>query len=82
MVAIGLFLSKLFFRKQDDEVIDNKSIDFDAKRNQSSLIPFLLLVAVLVGLILLVLPRFGISLTSLLQKALAFLPLIRGLLPF
>jgi hypothetical protein len=34
------------------------------------------------GLVLFVLPRFGISLMGLLQKAIAFLPLIRGFLPF
>ena len=34
------------------------------------------------SLVLFVLPRFGISLMGLLQKAIAFLPLIRGFLPF
>ena len=33
-------------------------------------------------IVLYVLPRFGISLTGLVQKLLAFLPLIRDFLPF
>ena len=82
MIAIVLFFSKLFSRKQDDEVVDSEAIDFDAKRNKRSPIHFLLLVAVLAGILLFVLPRFGISLIGLLQKVVAFLPLIRGLLPF
>ena len=78
-IAIGLFVSKLFSKKQVDDVIDGEAIDADAK---SSPLPILLLGAVLAGIVIFVLPRFGISLMGLIQKALAFLPLIRGVLPF
>jgi len=45
-------------------------------------LPFLFLGLLVAGLALFVLPRFGISLMGLLQKVIAFLPLIRGILPF
>jgi len=41
-----------------------------------------LLGAVLVGIVLFALPRFGISVMGALQKAVALLPLMRGFLPF
>ena len=81
-IAIGLFISKLLSKKQDDDVIDGEVIDAKAEPNSPSLLPILLIGAVLVGIVLFVLPRFGISVVGLLQKVMTFLPLIRGVLPF
>ena len=81
-VAIGLFIVKLLAKRQDDNVIDGEWVDGDAKPRSPSLLTFVLLGAVLAGTVLFILPRFGISVMGLLQKAIAFLPLIRGLLPF
>ena len=81
-IAVGLFISRLFSNKRDDNVIDGEAIDVDDKPNKPNLLPILLLGLLLAGVVFFVLPRFGISLMGLLQKAIAFLPLIRGLLPF
>ena len=81
-IAVGLFISRLFSNKRDDNVIDGEVIDADGKPNKPSLLPLLLLGLILAGVVFFVLPRFGISVMGLLQKAIAFLPLIRGLLPF
>ena len=81
-IAIGLFISKLFSKKQDDDVIEGEVFDADAQPSKPSLLPVLLLGVVVAGVVLFVLPRFGISVMGLLQKAIAFLPLIRGFLPF
>ena len=82
VIAIGLFVWKLFYKKQDDNVIDGEVFDAEARPIKRSLFPVLLLGVVLAGSMFFVLPRFGISLTGLLQKAIAFLPFIRGFLPF
>ena len=81
-IAVGLFISRLFSNERYDNVIDGEAIDADNKPNKSNLLPTLLLGLILAGVIFFVLPRFGISVMGLLQKAIAFLPLIRGLLPF
>ena len=81
-IAIGLFISKLLSKKQDDDVIEGEVFDADARPSKPSLVPLLLLGVVVAGVVLFVLPRFGISVMGLLQKAIAFLPLIRGFLPF
>jgi hypothetical protein len=81
-IAIGLFISKLLSKKQDDDVIEGEGIDADARPSKPSLLPVLLLGAVVAGFVLFVVPRFGISVMGLLQKLMAFLPLIRGFLPF
>ena len=81
-VAIGLLISKLFFKRQNDDVIEGEVIDADVRPNKPSLLPVLLLGVVIAGVVFFVLPRFGISVMGLLQKAIAFLPLIRGFLPF
>ena len=80
--AVGLFIVKLLSRQQDDNVIDGEVVDVGAKPRRPTFLPILLLGAVLAGIVLFVLPRFGISVMGVLQKAMAFLPLIRGLLPF
>ena len=81
-IAIGLLISKLFSKKSDDDVIDGEVVDADPVPRKPSLLPVLLLGAVIAGVVLYVLPRFGISVMGLLQKMLAFMPLIRGFLPF
>ena len=81
-IAVGLFISRLFSNKRDDNVIDGEVIDADGKPNKPSLLPLLLLGLILAGVVFFVLPRFGISVMGLLQKAITFLPLIRGMLPF
>ena len=81
-IAVGLFISRLFSHKRDDNVIDGDVIDADGKPNKPNLLPLLLLGLILAGVVFFVLPRFGISAMGLLQKAFAFLPLIRGFLPF
>ena len=81
-IAIGLFISKLFSKKKDDAVIEGEVVDADARPSKPSLLPVLLLGVVFAGVVLFVLPRFGISAMGLLQKAISFLPLIRGFLPF
>ena len=48
---------------------------------QPSLLPFVAGV-VLAGIVLFILPRFGISVMGLLQKAMTLLPFVRGFLPF
>ena len=80
-IAVGLFISRLFATKRDDKVIDGEVIDGDKKSNKPNLLPILLLGLILAVVVLFVLPRFGISVMGLLQKAIAFLPLIRGFLP-
>ena len=81
-IAIGLFISKLLSKKPDDDVIGGEVFDADARPSKPRLLPVLLLGTVIAGVVLFVLPRFGISVMGLLQKLMAFLPLIRGFLPF
>ncbi len=81
-IAVGLLISRFFSSGRNDGVIDGEVIDADSKPNQPSFLPLLLLGLLLIGFVFFVLPRFGITVTALLQKAIAFLPLLRGLLPF
>ena len=81
-ITIGLLISKLFSKKPDDDVNDGEVVDADSVTRKPSLLPVLLLGAAIAGVVLFVLPRFGISVMGLLQKLLAFLPLMRGFLPF
>ena len=82
VIAVGLFISKLFSSKRDDGVIDGEVIDAESKPNKPSFLPLLFLGLLVAGVVLFMLPRFGVSVMGLLQKAIAFLPLIRGFLPF
>ncbi len=81
-IAVGLFIVKLLSKQRDDDVIEGEVVDSEAKPRPSSLLPILLLAVVLASIVLFILPRFGISVMGLLQKLMALLPLIRGLLPF
>ena len=81
-VAIGLFIAKLLSKQGDDDAIDGEVNVAEAKPRPPNLLPILLLATVLAGIVLFILPRFGISVMGLLQKVMALLPLIRGFLPF
>ena len=81
-VAIGLFIVKLLSKQQDEKIIAGEVVDGEAKPRTPSLLTILLLGAVLAAIVLFILPRFGISVMGVLQKAITFLPMIRGLLPF
>ena len=79
--AVGLFIVKLFSKRRDDNAID-ETVDVEVRPRPPSLLPVLLMGAVLAGIVLFVLPRIGISVMGVLQKAMALLPLMKGLLPF
>jgi membrane protein CcdC involved in cytochrome C biogenesis len=81
-ITAGLLIAKLFFNKRDNRVIDGEVADADIRAKRQSVLPFILLGLLLVGIVFFLLPRLGISVIGLLQKAIAFLPLIRGFLPF
>ena len=82
VIAVGLIISRLLSGKRDDGAIDGEVIDTESKPNKPSLLPLLFLGLLLAVVVLFVLQRFGISVMGLLQKAITFLPLIRGSLPF
>lgn len=82
VIAVGLIISRLLSGKRDDGAIDGEVIDTESKPNKPSLLPLLFLGLLLAVVVLFVLQRFGISVMGLLQKAITFLPLIRGILPF
>ena len=63
-------------------MVEGNKADSQNHQRKPSVLPILFLGLLVAGLVLFVLPRFGISLMGLLQKAIAFLPLIRGILPF
>ena len=81
-VVIGLIVVKLISKKQGHDVIDGEGVDAKTEVGATSLLTILLLGMLLAGIVLFILPRFGISVMGLIQKALNFLPLIRGFLPF
>jgi hypothetical protein len=81
-IAFLLFLSKLFGRDRKDNAVEGNEADNQERQSKPSMLSIFLLGLLVAGLVLFVLPRFGISLMGLLQKAIAFLPLIRGFLPF
>ena len=81
-IAVVIFISRLFSSKRDDSIIDGELIDADDKPKKPRLLPLLILGLTLGVVVFFVLPRFGISVMGLLQKAIAFLPLIRGFIPF
>ena len=76
-VAVGFFAARVFQRKKLDVVVGNNE-------NQPNRNVFLILLLCIIStvVILFILPRFGVSIANLAQKLLAFLPFIRGLLPF
>ena len=81
-VAIGLFIVKLLSKKQVDGAIDGEVVDGVSKPRPPSVLFVLILGAMLAGIAFFILPRFGISVMGLFQKTMAFLPLIRGFIPF
>ena len=81
-IAFFLSLSKLFGRGREDNVVEGNEADNQERKSKPSVLSILLLGLLIARLVLFVLPRFGISLMVLLQKAIAFLPSIHRLLPF
>ena len=81
-IAVGLLIANLFSKKRDDGVTDSEHLEANTQSKRPSLLPLIFFGLLIAGIVFLVLPRFGISIISLLQKALGFLPLIRGFLPF
>ena len=75
-IATGFFTARILRNKPSDAVIEN-----DEGQSNRKVILILLLCIISTIMILFVLPRFGISIGALIQKLLAFLPLLRGLLP-
>ena len=75
--AVGFFAARVFQRKKFNVVIKNNE-------NQPNRNVFLILLLCMIStlVILFILSRFGVSVANLAQKFLAFLPFIRGLLPF
>ena len=63
-------------------MVEGNEANRENHQRKQSLLPILLLGLLIAGLVLFVLPRLGISLMGLLQKAIAILPLIRGFFPF
>jgi len=81
-IAFVLFLFRPFGISREDNVVEGNEDNNQNHQSKPSVLPILLLGLLVAGLVLFVLPRFGISLMGLLQKAIAFLPLIRGFFPF
>ena len=75
--AVGFFAARVFQRKNSDVVIENRE-----NQPNSNVFLMLLLCIISTSVILFILSRFGVSIANLAQKFLAFLPFIRGLLPF
>lgn len=76
LAIIAVFLTIGIFRnKPSDVVIENNERPSDRK-----VIPIILFCIISMIIFLFVLPRFGVSMGALIQKLLAFLPLLRGLL--
>ena len=75
--AVVFFVTSVFKRKKSDVVIENYE-------NQPNRNVFLMLLLCIIStlVILFILSRFGVSIANVAQKFLAFLPFIRGLLPF
>ena len=75
--AVGFLAARVFQRKKFNVVIKNNE-------NQPNRNVFLILVLCMIStlVILFILSRFGVSIANLAQKFLAFLPFMRGLLPF
>ena len=80
-VAAALLVSKLFTRKNEDPR-ERELNEPDRKPRDSNLLPIFLLGVLAAGLLLIVLPRFGVSVVGLIQKLLSFMPLVRAFLPF
>ena len=75
--AVGFFAARVFQRKKSDFVIENHE-----NQPNSNVFLMLLLCIISTSVILFILSRFGVSIANLAQKFLAFLPFMRGLLPF
>ena len=75
--AVGFFAARVFQLKKFDVVIENHE-----NQPNSNVFLLLLLCIISTSVIFFILSRFGVSIANLAQKFLAFLPFMRGLLPF
>ena len=75
--AVGFFAARVFQRKKSDVAIENHE-----NQPNSNVFLMLLLCIISTSVILFIVSRFGVSIANLAQKFLAFLPFVRGLLPF
>ena len=82
LIAAAVFLALyLLSRRLNASQKSNEAKgDFVGPRSGGFLITFIAAVAILS--VMFILPRLGVSLGGLFQKALAFFPVIRALLPF
>ena len=81
-ITFVIFLFKLFGKDRHENVVKGDKANNEDGQHKPSILPILLFVLLMTGLVLFALPRFGISLMGLIQKATVFWPLIRGFLPF
>ena len=77
-----VFISRILFTKGDDRIMDSDVVEGNNGARKPSLLTFLLLGLLVVGVVFFVFPKIGIGISGLFQKALAFIPLLRGFLPF
>ena len=82
LIAVAIFLAiYLLSRRFNASQQDNEGeADVIASRSGGFLIAVIAAVAILS--VIFILPRLGVSLGGFIQKALAFFPVIRALLPF
>jgi hypothetical protein len=82
LIAVAIFLAiYLLSRRFNASQQDNEGeADVITSRSGGFLIAVIAAVAILS--VIFILPRLGVSLGGLLQKAVAFFPVIRALLPF
>jgi len=81
LIAVTIFLAiYLLSRRFNAGQQGNDGDDVIAARSGGFLIAVIAAVAILS--VIFILPRLGVSLGGLLQKAVAFFPVIRALLPF
>ena len=71
-IAFVLFLSKLFGNGREDDVVEGDETNNQIHKRKPSVLTILLLGLLVAGLVLFVLPRLGISMMRLFQKAIAF----------
>ncbi len=82
ITAIGAGAAFLVFNLVLRKLYNDLKTDPSQGRRQPNFLTFVMLGLFCAVLVIYVLPRFGISLAGLLQKFLAFFPVIRALLPY
>ena len=82
LIAIAIFLAIYLLSRQFNVGHKRNTGGKEVVGPRSGGFLIVVIVAVVVLTLMFILPRFGISLGGLLQKAFAFLPIFRALLPF